>query len=67
MSTISVVPENLIQDRIIRLLIFILINFIALRYLSEVNLTDYDQAKIVAISTICFMFISTYYPYVIAK
>jgi hypothetical protein len=66
MTSILQIPDNL-QDRIIRLFIFIITNFIILRYLSGIDLTDYEQIKIVIISTICLMFINTYYPYVAIK
>ena len=59
--------DNSLQDRIIRLLIFALINFIILRYLSEINLTNYEQIKIVLISVLCFMIVNTFYPYVVMK
>jgi len=66
-TPITHITTDNLKDRIIRLFIFILMNFIILRYLSGVHLTDQDQIKIVAISAICFMFIITYYPYVVAK
>jgi len=66
MSVIPQMPDDL-QDRIIRLFIFILMNIIILRYFSGINLTDYEQIEIVAISTICLMFINTYYPYIAVK
>lgn len=54
-----------IQERLLRLLIFILLNFVLIRYVLDVTLDDYSQIKIVAISTLCFMIIDTYYPRVI--
>lgn len=56
-----------IQSRIIRVLIFILLGFVVIRYLSGVSLSDIDQIKIVLGFTICFMFVNTYYPTVVIQ
>ena len=49
-------------DKIIHIMVFILINFIAIRFCSSIQLTDNQQIVIVGITTLCYMFISTYYP-----
>jgi hypothetical protein len=54
-----------IQERLLRLLIFIILNLIVLRYISGIGLSDYDQIKITGISTLIFMFVNTYYPHVV--
>ena len=59
--------SNIIIDRIVRLLIFIILNFIIIRYLLALNLSDTDQIKIVLASTVCFMFVTMYYPLVVIK
>ncbi len=56
-----------IQSRITRVLIFILFGFILVRYLTGVQLTDFDQTKIVIGLTICFMFVNMYYPTVVIQ
>ncbi|VBB18112.1 hypothetical protein YASMINEVIRUS_575 [Yasminevirus sp. GU-2018] len=59
--------QDNIQERVVRILIFVLMNFIILRYLAGLELGDGDQLKIVAVTTLCFMFVNTYYPYVVTK
>jgi hypothetical protein len=56
-----------IKERIIRILIFIILSFIMLRYLIGVDLNDIDQVKIVIGVSICFMFVNTYYPTIITQ
>lgn len=56
---------SIVQERLLRLLIFILLNLVLIRYILDVVLDDYSQIKIVAISTLCFMIVDTYYPHVI--
>lgn len=56
---------SVIQERVLRLLIFILLNFILVRYVLDITMDDYSQIKIVAVSTLCFMIVDTYYPHVI--
>ena len=66
MTTIHFPPDDL-QDRLVRLLIFVLMFFIILRYLSGINISDFEQIEIVVISAICLMFVNTYYPYIVLK
>ena len=56
-----------IKERILKILIFIIISFIMLRYILDVPLSDIDQTKIVLGITICFMFVNTYYPTVLTQ
>lgn len=56
-----------ISERIMRILIFMLLSFIILRFLIATTLSDIEQIKITAAVTVCFMFVNTYYPVVITK
>ena len=56
-----------IQSRITRLLVFILLGFIVVRYLTGIPLSDLDQTKIVFGMAFLFMFLNTYYPSVIIQ
>jgi hypothetical protein len=56
-----------IKERIVRLLIFIIINYIIVRYALGLNLSDIDQTKIVLGSSVCFMFVNTMYPVVVTR
>lgn len=58
---------NNTQERVVRMLIFILMNLIILRYLSGLELGENDQIKIVMVTTLCFMFVNTYYPHVVTN
>jgi len=70
---------NQLQERIIRVLIFILLGFIVVRYCfrtsgsdqlisSDLRISsDLDQIKIVLGMTVVFMFVNTYYPVVVTK
>lgn len=55
------------KSRITRIIIFMLLGFIIVRYLTGIELSDIDQVKIVLGSTICFMFVNTYYPTVVTQ
>ncbi len=57
--------SNIIIDRLVRILIFVVLNFIIIRFLLGLNLSNIDQIKIVLASTLCFMFVLMYYPIVI--
>jgi len=52
-------------DRIVRVLIFMFMGFIIVKYVPESKLGDMEQMKIVLAMTVCFMFVNTYYPFVI--
>jgi hypothetical protein len=56
-----------IKERIVRVLIFVILSFIMLRYLLGLELSDIDQTQIVLGLTVCFMFVNTYYPVVITN
>lgn len=58
---------SILQERLVRLLLFVLLNFLLIRYVLDVELDDSAQIKIVLIATLCFMFIDTYYPRVIIQ
>lgn len=63
---------NQLQERIVRVLIFILLGFIMVRYClrksgDSSGLSDLDQIKIVLGMTVVFMFVNTYYPVVVTK
>ena len=51
-----------IKERIVRILLFIILSFIMIRYILHIELNDIDQTKIVLGIAICFMIINTYYP-----
>ena len=59
--------ESDIKERIVRMMIFIILSFIMLRYIIDIELNDIDQTKIVLGITICFMFVNTYYPSIITR
>lgn len=59
--------DNDIKERIVKMMIFIILCFIMLRYSVGVELNDIDQIKIVIGISICFMFVNTYYPTVITQ
>ena len=59
--------DSNIKERIVRMMIFIILSFIMLRYILGLNLSDIDQTKIVLGITVCFMFVNTYYPTVITQ
>lgn len=58
-----------INEKILRLLIFIILNFIIIKYIINPNLTndltDTEQVLITLSSTLCFMFVNTYYPSIV--
>lgn len=54
--------ENDITERIVRVLLFMIFSFVLVRYALGLSLSDMDQTKIVLASTVCFMFVNTYYP-----
>ena len=56
-----------IKEKVVRLLLFIILSYVILRYGLGLNLSDIDQTKIVAGLSVCFMFVNTYYPTVITK
>ena len=56
-----------IKDKLIRIIIFIVFNLVLLRYISDIQLDDMTQIKIVLISTICYMFVSAYYPVIVIR
>jgi hypothetical protein len=66
---------NQLQERIVRVLIFILLGFIVVRYCLRTSgsdqrigsASDLDQIKIVLGMTVVFMFVNTYYPVVVTK
>lgn len=49
-------------DKIIKLLLFIIINYIVLKIIIKNNISTYTYLQISIINTICFIFINTYYP-----
>lgn len=49
-------------ERLVRLLMFVLASSILIRYVSGIELSDYDQLKLVTVATVSFMFVNTYYP-----
>lgn len=57
--------ESDIKERIVRMMIFVILSFVMLRYVLGLDLSDIDQTKIVLGATICFMFVNTYYPIVL--
>lgn len=61
------INQSNIKEKIVRLLLFITLSYVMLRYCLGLNLSDIDQTKIVAATSVCFMFVSTYYPEVVTK
>lgn len=49
-------------DKIIKVLIFIIINYIILKFILRNTVTEYVYLQILIINTICFMFVYNYYP-----
>lgn len=56
-----------IKERFVRVLIFIILSFIIIRCLLGLDLSDFNQIKIVLGMTVCFMFVNTYYPNIVTK
>jgi hypothetical protein len=54
--------QNNSVDKCIRLLIFVLFSFVFVRYALGLELTDWEQTKIVLAVSASFMFVNTYYP-----
>jgi len=61
------IGDTSIKERIVRLLMFIILSFLVLRYALGLCLTDIDQIKIVIGLSVCFMFVNTFYPVVVTK
>jgi hypothetical protein len=59
--------DSNIKERIARIMIFIILSFMMLRYATGVELADIDQTKIVLGMSVCFMIVNTYYPTVITN
>lgn len=59
--------DSNIKERVVRMLIFVILSFVMLRYVLGIELSDIDQTKIVLGVTICFMLVNTYYPTVITE
>jgi hypothetical protein len=55
------------KERIARVMIFIVLSFIIIRYLLGIELSDIDQTKIVLGLSVVFMFVNTYYPVVLTR
>jgi hypothetical protein len=53
--------------RIVRILIFVLLSFVLVRYALGIDLTDTEQIKIVLATSICFMAVNTFYPVIITR
>lgn len=51
-----------IIDRFIKLLIFIIINYLVLKFILRETITDYVYLQILIVNSICFMFVYNYYP-----
>jgi len=49
-------------DKCIKLLIFIIINYMVLKFILKTSITEYDYIQILIVNTICFMFVCNYYP-----
>lgn len=58
-----------INEKILRLLIFVILSFVIIKYIINPNLTnsltETEQVLITLSSTLCFMFINTYYPSIV--
>jgi hypothetical protein len=53
--------------KLFRLLIFVIIIMIIIRYFLDIDLSDMDQLKIILSVTVVYIGISTFYPYVVVK
>lgn len=56
-----------ITERLIRVFIFIIFNFIIIKYILDIKLSDNNLVMIILTSLFCFMFVNTYYPVIITK
>jgi hypothetical protein len=56
-----------IKYRFMRLLIFVIFTLLFLKYLSGLNLNDFACIEITIATSICFMFVDTFYPNVMIK
>ncbi len=56
-----------IKERVVRLMMFIILSYVIVRYALGLNLSDMDQTKIVLGSSICFMFVNTMYPVIMTR
>lgn len=54
-------------DKIMRLLWFVIICFVFLRYLLDVQNDEYQQIKIIIAASIAYIFVNMYYPVVVIK
>lgn len=55
------------KERLYRVIIFVILNLVLIRYFIGINIDDIAQIKIVLVSVICYMFINTYYPVVVPR
>ena len=62
---ITNMEESDIKERVVRLMFYILLSFIVVRYFLNLNLTDTEYVKIVLATSVCFMFVNTYYPVIV--
>lgn len=58
---------NNIDDKIIQVIIFTILNFIIIYCCSGIKLQNEQYFILIMISTICHMFVNTYYPQIIIK
>lgn len=56
-----------VKERIVKILMFIILCFLIIRYCLFIELTDIDQLKILMGVSVCFMFVDTQYPHVVKK
>lgn len=54
-------------DKIMRIVLFMLISFVLIRYCLNIQLDDYEQIKIIMATAIAFIFVNLYYPSVIIQ
>lgn len=49
-------------DKFIKLIIFLIINYMVLKFILKSTVSEYIYLQILSINAICFMFVCNYYP-----
>ena len=56
-----------IINKIVKILIFVIINYLVLKFILKNTITEYVYLQILIVNTICFMFVYNYYPCISLK
>ena len=56
-----------IINKFVKILIFIIINYLVLKFILRNTITEYIYLQILIVNTICFMFVYNYYPCISLK